>query len=81
MDFLNVALASILVSLAPRFSREWGLEREGDVLFCDSDKTWHGVAGETGFLEAGVEVLHEDRFGDVDCEGCGACLAVVTSLH
>jgi hypothetical protein len=57
-----------------------GIREDGDILFCDSDKTRHGIARQTGFLEAGVEVLHEKCFRDVDCEGCGACLAVVTAI-
>jgi hypothetical protein len=56
----------------------WGLGSEkggkgervgekGEILFRDSDKSRHGVAGQTCLLEARVEVFHKQRFGGVEC--------------
>ena len=58
-----------------------GIRRRGSILLCDSDESWHGIAWKTGLFEARVEVFHEEVLGDVDCEGCGSCLAIIASFE
>jgi hypothetical protein len=53
----------------------------GSILLCNSDESWHGVAWKTGLLEARVEVFHKQVLGDVDCEGCGSCLAIIACFE
>jgi hypothetical protein len=44
-----------------------GKRNGADILFRNSNKTGHGIAWETGLLEAHVEVFHEQAFWGVDC--------------